>query len=237
VAGCFAGNEALVIRDDKPGVVTYDALIVATGSTDLPYPFPGATYPGVFSGRALQILVNQHRVRPGRRFAIIGPGDEAEELSADIQLAGGDVVWSGIAPAPFLEAFGEGGIVALRVGQDRHEVDVVAIAVGRQSDCRLATMTGTPLGFTAELGGLAPVVDNRLQRPGSAVFVAGDAAGVGSVAEAVAEGRLAGVAAAAFLGLVSQRAVDESRKSGGAALARRIALRAGIAPVTVQPYG
>src|SRR5262245_43189023 len=90
-AGCFAGKELLVHSDEGARRIVPDALIVATGSTDLPYPFTGATFPGVFSGRGLQILLNQHRVRPGRRFAIIGPGDDAEELAIDILLAGGEV--------------------------------------------------------------------------------------------------------------------------------------------------
>ena len=94
-----------------------DALIVTTGSTDLPYPFPGATYPGVFSGRGLQILINRYRVRPGRRFAIIGGAGDAEELAVDIMLAGGEMVWSGIAPAPFLRAEGVDGVNGLWVGQ------------------------------------------------------------------------------------------------------------------------
>lgn len=236
VAGCFGGHEILVAQDDGAQRITYDAMIVAAGSTDLPYPFPGATFPGVFSARALQNLLNRHRVRPGRRFAIIGQGDDAEELMADVLLAGGEVAWSGIAPAPFLEAIGHDGVVGLRVGQDRIAVDVIAIAVGRQADPALATMAGTPIGFSAELGGLVPLVDVRVHSPVDGIFVAGDAAGIGSVGEAIAEGNLAGVAAAAAVGLATDRDVDEARAVGGAALARRISLRAAVSPVAVQPY-
>ena len=100
------GLELLVVEKGATSRDVPDAVIVATGSTDLPYPFPGATFPGVFSARGLQILLNLHRVRPGRRFAIIGGAADAEELAVDIMLAGGEVVWSGIAPAPFLRADG-----------------------------------------------------------------------------------------------------------------------------------
>ena len=113
VAGCFAGLELLVIEEGVSSREAADAVIVATGSTDLPYPFAGATYPGVFSARGLQILLNLHRVRPGRRFAIIGGGADAEELAVDVMLAGGEVVWSGIAPAPFLRADGAEGVRGL----------------------------------------------------------------------------------------------------------------------------
>ena len=213
-----------------------DALIVATGSTDLPYPFAGATYPGVFSARGLQILLNLHRVRPGRRFAIIGGAADAEELAVDIMLAGGEVVWSGIAPAPFLRADGAQGVRGLTVGQDDYAVDVIAIAVGRQADPALATMAGTPLAFSTELGGLIPLVDDSLRSPIGRMFVAGDAAGVGSVAAVIAEGRLAGIAAAASLGLATDEDVAAVRAAGGPELAWRLATAIGAATVSVQPY-
>lgn len=98
VAGCFAGLELLVIEEGGTSREVADAVIVATGSTDLPYPFAGATYPGVFSARGLQILLNMHRVRPGRRFAIVGGGADAEELAVDVMLAGAR--WSGAVLRP-----------------------------------------------------------------------------------------------------------------------------------------
>ena len=236
VAGCFTDNELLVIEDGHGVRITPDALIVATGSTDLPYPFPGATFPGVFSGRGLQILLNQHRVRPGHRFAVIGGGADAEELAVDIMLAGGEVVWSGIAPAPFLRADGENGVCRLTVGHEVHAVDAIAVAVGRQPDPALATMAGTPLAFSAELGGLIPQIDEQLRSPVAGLYVAGDAAGVGSVTASLAEGRLAGIAAAASLGLATSEDVAAVRMAGGPELAWRTATRASLQTVSVQPY-
>lgn len=236
VAGCFAGNELLVIEDGLASRVTPDVLIVATGSTDLPYPFAGATLPGVFSARGLQILLNAHRVRPGRRFAIVGGGAEAEELAVDVMLAEGEVIWSGIAPAPFLRADGASGVQGLTVGQDHHAVDIIAIAVGRQADPALATMAGTPLAFSAELGGLVPLLDERLRGPGRGLLVAGDAAGVGSIASVLAEGRLAGCVAAASLGLAADHDVARVFAAGGPELAWRVATRSSLQAVSVQPY-
>ena len=235
-AGCFAPRAVVVVQGDRAQRFNPDALIVATGSTDLPYPFAGATFPGVFSARGLRVLLNLHRVRPGFRFAIIGGGEDAEELAADVTLAGGEVVWSGIAPAPFLRAHGAVGVRELVVGQDRYRVDVIAIAVGRQADPALATTVGVPLAFAAELGGFVPVVDERMQSLVPGLFLAGDAAGVGSVTSAIAEGRLAGVAAAASLGLADEDSVEATRVSGGAELARRQALRAVLQPVAAQPF-
>jgi NADPH-dependent 2,4-dienoyl-CoA reductase/sulfur reductase-like enzyme len=236
VAGCFAGLELLVVEDGHSFRDVPDCLIVATGSTDLPYPFAGATYPGVFSARGLQILLNLHRVRPGRRFAIIGSAADAEELAVDVMLAGGEVVWSGIAPAPFLSADGAAGVRGLTVGQDHYAVDVIAIAVGRQADPALATMVGTPIAFSTELGSLIPLIDDQLRSPIAGLFVAGDAAGVGSIAAAIAEGRLAGIAAAASLGLASDEDVAAIRAAGGPELAWRLATRTALPAVSAQPY-
>jgi hypothetical protein len=236
VAGCFAGLELLVIEEGGTSREVADAVIVATGSTDLPYPFAGATYPGVFSARGLQILLNMHRVRPGRRFAIVGGGADAEELAVDVMLAGGEVVWSGIAPAPFLRADGAEGVRSIAVGQDSYAVDVIGIAVGRQADPALATMVGTPLAFATELGGLIPQIDDRLRSPIGPMFIAGDAAGVGSVSAVIAEGRLAGIAAAASVGLASDDDVAAVRAAGGPELAWRIASRSTLQAVSVQPY-
>jgi thioredoxin reductase len=236
VAGTFGnGRQLLVAENGRAWTWDGDALIVATGSTDLPYPFPGATNPGVFSGRGLQILINRHRVLPGRSFAIIGGAEEAEELAVDVMLAGGEVVWSGIAPAPFLRAEGTDGVNGLRVGSESLAVDVIAIAVGRQPDPALATMAGVPLAFAAELGGLVPVVDEWMQAPVGQIFVAGDAAGTGSVAAAIAEGGFAGAAAAARLGLMNEDELAAMRINTPE-LAARMARRASLQPAFVQPY-
>jgi len=82
---------------------------------------------------------------------------------------------------------------------------------------------------------MVPVVDQWLQAPQGQVFVAGDAAGVGSVAAAIAEGRLAGVAAAARLGLLDDEAVAAMR-AATPELATRTARRALLSAVFVQPY-
>jgi sarcosine oxidase subunit alpha len=236
VVGSFTGLELLVIEEGTSFREAGDALIVATGSTDLPYPFAGATLPGVFSARGLRILLNTHRVRPGRRFAIIGGASDAEELAVDVMLAGGEMVWSGIAPAPFLRAEGADALRSLAVGPEHYAVDIIAIAVGRQADPVLATMAGTPLAFSAELGGLIPLIDSSLQSPVRGLFVAGDAAGVGSVAAVIAEGRLAGIAAAASLGLASEEDVAAVRADAGLELAWRLGRRSALAAVSAQPY-
>jgi pyruvate/2-oxoglutarate dehydrogenase complex dihydrolipoamide dehydrogenase (E3) component len=235
VAGWYAGGKVLLVEGDAARVVSPLALIVATGSTDLPFPFAGATLPGVFSARGMQILLNQWRVLPGQRFAVIGPQSEAEEVTIDIALAGGEVVVQGVAPAHLLSATGTDGVRTFRIGDERHDVDCVVVAMGRQPDAALATMAGAELGFGPQLGGLVPLLSEDLEATQS-IFVAGDAAGVGSVAAALAEGRLAGLAAAAALGKVDAAAVTAARSTGGDELRWREAQRRALRPVHVQPY-
>ena len=236
VAGLFSPRELLVVREGEATRLRCDAVVLATGSTDLPFPFAGATLPGVFSARGLQVLLHVHRVRPGRRFAIVGGADYAAEVADDVLAAGGEVIWAGFTPAPFLRADGEGGVRELTVGQDQFQVDAIAIALGRQADTALAAMAGAPLGFAAGMGGVVPILNDRLECPVPGLFVAGDAAGEASVAAAIAEGRLAGAAAAASVGLAIDGAVAELRASGGSELAWRQAVRASRQVAATQPY-
>ncbi|MFN8591479.1 MAG: FAD-dependent oxidoreductase [Thermomicrobiales bacterium] len=236
VVGWFPGNELMVVGPDDGSRLRAETIVVATGSADLPYPFAGATFPGVFSARGLQMLLNQHRVLPGQRYAVIGGGDEAEELTVDIHLSGGEVVWAGVAPAPFLRARGATGVSGLQVGQDRYEVDVIAIALGRQPDAALAMMAGAAVGMSPVLGGFTPIVDEQMQSGRPGVLVAGDAAGAGSVAAAIGEGRIAGLAAANNLGLIDDAVVTEAVMTRGAEVEWRSAVRAELQPRFSQPF-
>lgn len=234
-AGRYAGGKVLLVDGDAAHVVTPQALVVATGSTDLPFPFAGATLPGVFTARAIQILLNMWRVLPGQRFAVIGPEAEAEEVAVDIALAGGEVVLQGVAPPHLISARGGDGVRELRIGDDRYEVDCVVVAMGRQPDAALATMAGAELGFNPQLGGLVPVLTEQLQAT-SGVFVAGEAAGVGSVAVAIAEGRLAGLAAARAIGKAVPQEGSFLPPVGGKELEWRAEQRRSMQAIHVQPY-
>jgi sarcosine oxidase subunit alpha len=232
VAGVYPGFEVLLANREHSWSITPDALIVATGSTDLPFPFPGATLPGVFSARALQILMHRHRVRPGKRFVILGGGDLAEELEIDILLADGEVVWRGMAPAHLLRAVGTRGVEGFVAGEASHEADVVVVAVGRQPDAALTTMAGIEQGFSTLLGGWTPRVDDSMHCPNSRVFVAGDAAGAGDVYAALLEGQIAGESAAVQLGLTTASNSDARTM---AEFLRRHELRASLDYIYAQP--
>src|SRR3712207_111168 len=72
--GLLEDDHVSVTSDRGSYRLAFDVLVLATGSTDLALPFPGATLPGVFTARALLILLNRFRVLPGSRVAVLGAG-------------------------------------------------------------------------------------------------------------------------------------------------------------------
>ncbi len=76
------------------------------------------------------------------------------------------------------------------------DVDTVAVALGRQPDPELALQALARNVYSVGAGGFVPRRGDRLETSTAGVYVAGEAAGNVSVAEAMAEGWLAGLAAA-----------------------------------------
>ncbi len=235
--GLFADNLLGVVDGSASYQLAAEAIVVATGSTDLALPFAGASLPGVFSARAIQILLNLYRVLPGRRFAVLGPGPEAAEVVNDIRLAGGEVVITHPAnDAALLVAEGEVGVRAVAIDGTRHAVDIVVVAMGRQPDAALTLMAGCAATFAPEFGGWVAVVDDRLRTSEAGLLIAGDAAGTCDVSTALEEGRYAGASAAALLGLLSDAGLTDARRAYEASAPGRIAVRRGLEPTYAQPY-
>lgn len=191
----FRGSRGLEvgIRGDAASgeVATPARLILATGTTDRAAIVAGATYPGVLTARAVQILINLHRVRPGQRFAVLGD-DRVDELMADIEAAGGQVVRQ--VPASELGATvidGEDGVRGITVGGVPTEVDIVVTALDTMPDTQIAGM----LGCAARSHGAWPPVprradDGSLRVPG--VFTCGSSAGAGSIEASILDGARVG---------------------------------------------
>ncbi|HEY7035993.1 MAG TPA: FAD-dependent oxidoreductase [Thermomicrobiales bacterium] len=236
VWGLFAGPILAVADATGSYQLQPEQIVLATGSTDLPFPFPGGSLPGVLTARAVQILLHLHHVLPGRRFAVIGSGDAAEEVSRDIVAAGGAVV-ARLAPdrhGPNLIAEGDDGIRAIGFAGERHEVDTIVVAVGRQPDAELALMVECDAGYSPALGGFVPLRDAELRTSLPGILVAGDVAGICDVATALAEGRFAGLSAAAALGLISDTELDEARADFAGSAFDRIATVSGLSAVPAR---
>ena len=94
--------------------------------------------------------------------------------------------------------------------EEQWKVDAVITSAGLSPQTELAQVAGVPLINLRSLGGWVPVHGGLLQTPVSGLFVAGSITGVESAEVAQAQGRLAGVTAAHYLGLMS---TDELKRS------------------------
>lgn len=67
-------------------------LILATGAYDRPLAFPGWTLPGVLTAGAVQLLLKQQGIQPGRRYLLSGSGPLQLAVADALLQAGADVI-------------------------------------------------------------------------------------------------------------------------------------------------
>jgi len=75
-----------------------DNVLIASGAAEKAIPISGWTTPGVMAIGAAQVLNNYHRVKPGKRVAIIGVDPLSLTVAHELKIAGVDVVGIFIAP-------------------------------------------------------------------------------------------------------------------------------------------
>ena len=128
-----------------------------------------------------------------------------------------------------LEALGTDRLAAVRVG---HAVssqviaaDLLLVHFGVTPDLQAARSAGLPVGWDGDQLALSPVVDGWGRSTNSALFVAGDGAGIAGAAAAALRGRLAALAAAADLGRIDAEERDRLAAPVKAALARELRVR------------
>ena len=97
-------------------------------------------------------------------------------------------------------------------------VDVVITSAGICPLTDLVQVSGCPLVHIPDLGGWVPVHNQDMQTPLKGLFVAGSITGVEGSEVAEELGRLAGVSAASYLGLVSAPGANEAVKKYQAAV-------------------
>lgn len=97
---------------------------------------------------------------------------------------------------------------------EREEADALLVGFGFVPRSQLAQMAGCRLAHRPSAGGWVPERDREMASSVPGVFAAGDGAGVAGALVAAAEGRIAGLAAAARLGALDAAALDrEARPS------------------------
>lgn len=236
VWGLFTDRVLGIAHADRSTYLQATQVILATGSTDLPFPFVGGSLPGVMTARGLQMLLHCARILPGERFAVVGTGPDASEVARDIDLAGGQVVITvdPLRSDPTLAAEGDQGVQTLTVDGNRYDVDVVVIAVGRQPDAELAMMAECDCGYSPIVGGIVPIRNENLQTSVDGIIVAGDGAGVSDLATVLAEGTFAGICAARALGTVSEETLATARQTYRQTVGALAERDSGVMPVPIH---
>ena len=204
------------------------AVVLATGSLESWLDVPGLPLRGAALSGDVQAGLNRAGVRPGRRVVMAGSDNAGLLIAANLLGAGVEVVavvdespsvvGREVNAAPLRDA-GVELLTSTRLvelhGTERVEAvtvdaagarrtlraDCLCMAGPRSPDVQLASQIGLPTLDLPVLGGETPAHDNRLAAAIAGVYVCGDAAGVESGAVSLESGRLAGLAAAAYLGI------------------------------------
>jgi sarcosine oxidase, subunit alpha len=100
------------------------------------------------------------------------------------------------------------GASAQAAAVEEWEVDAVVLSGGQAPLTDVAHLAGCPLAYVEALGGFVPVHGPSMETSVAGLFVAGSAAGVDGREVAAAQGRLAALASARFLGSVGGSAFD-----------------------------
>ncbi|HPX93837.1 MAG TPA: FAD-dependent oxidoreductase [Bacillota bacterium] len=87
--------------------------------------------------------------------------------------------------------------------------DVICIAAGLSPLAELLWQAGCAMRYVKELGGHVPVRNDRLETSVPGLYIAGDLTGIEEASAAMVEGRLAGLEAAASLGLKTDHYEEE----------------------------
>ncbi len=129
-------------------------------------------------------------------------------LSHTIVEAEGDACVTGVTIAEIDSSFN------FIPGTEKHfDVDTICMAVGLSPMSQLLKMAGCKMEDNPKRGGQVPICDEygRTSIPG--IFVAGDVSGIEEASSAMIEGRMAGIAAAEYLGYIDENELNKELAS------------------------
>ena len=188
--------------------------ILATGAIERPLVFGGNDRPGVMTASAVSTYLNRYGVSPGEKVAVFTNGGTGYRTARDLKAAGIEVAAIVDTRASATDRAPEGvrvmlnaaivdtkggkrikGIVVERAGfEEEIECDALAVSGGWSPVIHLACQRGAkPVWSDEKQAFLAPQSDARLT-------VAGSAAGLETLAEALADGAAKAEAVIAALG-------------------------------------
>jgi sarcosine oxidase, subunit alpha len=228
--GVFDGPVVAATTRDALVRIRPAHLIFATGAVEQGAVFPNNDLPGIMLSSASNLLVNRFRVLPGHRAIVLTASDEGHEAAATLRDAGAVVSIADLREtAPSLHGVDVFANTTILAAKGRTQVDAVTLGppgatTGREVACDLVVLAGfsTPTTHLLNMAGAEAAFDEDAQAflpvalPPS-VHAAGAVTGARTSAQAVAQGRLAGLEAAAAVGRsVDQGRIDDLRASAAA---------------------
>ena len=262
--GYYEGNLLGVLGESRMIKLRARRIVIATGSQELPLTFDRNDVPGVMLGTALQRLIHLYGIKPGSSAVVATTNDQGYDVALDLLEAGVRIAVVAdsrpgfphrLAAAASLQSRGilvldshvlaraegvkrvVGAVVARQENgsptteERQFDCDLIAVSGGFQAADSLLYQAGGKLAYDDALGESVP-----LNLP-SETFAAGDVTGIHDLAIALAQGRLAGLEAAAGLGRAAIAVNGESDSLRSELAASEASYRGGvsIAPVTGEP--
>ena len=211
--GVFDGPLVAAAGPDALYRIRARRLIFATGAVEQFAVFPNNDLPGVMVSSAVERLIDRFAVLPGRRAVVATAGEGGHATASLLREAGADVTVVDLRVDPvssdgipvvsgstILAAHGRRRVRSVTVGppasasRRRLPCDLLAVAGFEAPSTNLMAQAGATLSFDPSSRSFLP----SASPPG--VHAAGAVAGAGSTRAAIAQGRLAGLEAAAALG-------------------------------------
>ena len=228
VLGWFEDNWLYAVQGTRFYKIRARTVVFGTGSYEQPLLFDNNDLPGIMLGSAVHRLLHLYSIAPGSRAVVITANDDGWRVAADLQAAG--VTIMGVADErsgnmsplaaqltgtgipvfkdhTILAARGNGNvreavIAPVRFGGGIDEsarktlaCDLIVLSVGWAPANGLLYQAGGEMAYNHELGEFLPVSLPK------GIYAAGGVNGSHSIETQMEEGRLAGLQAAAHLGL------------------------------------
>ncbi len=96
----FSGPELHIADETRSEALRPDALVLATGVSELAIPFPGWTLPGIMFAGGMQALLKEHGIVPRGPILICGAGPLPIAVAAQLVRAGADVAAVALIRSP-----------------------------------------------------------------------------------------------------------------------------------------
>lgn len=96
------GQWEVLVQNGPFEVAAAPRILIATGAAEKSVPIPGWTLPGSMTAGAAQVMVNVHRVKPGRKAIMVGVNVLTLTIARELALAGVEVAGIVLPPlGPF----------------------------------------------------------------------------------------------------------------------------------------